>query len=116
MCFALVIVDLEIISKEFLHPTNLFEAQTLCIYETTKIVMICKNMYLVLTTFKIVTLYFENFDNSLKLTIIGFLLSFYKNYFSRKGGYLILLAQIDLSDYPIGSNYKKLKHVYKVTC
>ena len=44
-------------------------------------------------------LYFENLNNSQKLTIVDFILNFYKNYFSKKEYYWVLLAQISFNNY-----------------
>ena len=49
---------------KFLGPTDLFRAQALCIYEATKIVMVCKNEHFVLAAFQIVTLCLEGYNNS----------------------------------------------------
>ena len=63
-CFALAVLDSKMVLGELLGPADLFGAQTLCIYEATKIVVVCENEQLVLTTFQIVTPYLESFDNS----------------------------------------------------
>ena len=54
-----------------------------------------------LAVFQIVTSYFKDFDNSQKLTVVGFVPNLCQNHFSRKKGYWMLLSQIDFSDYPI---------------
>ena len=41
--FALMIIDLEVVTKEFLSLTNLSGAQTLCIYELSEVVMVGKH-------------------------------------------------------------------------
>ena len=70
--------------RKFLGPTDLFRAQTFCIHKITKIVVICKDKYLVFATFEIVMLCFESFDNSQKLTVMVLVQNFYKNYFPKK--------------------------------
>ena len=40
---ALIIIDLEVVTREFLSLTNLFEAQTLCVYELSEIVIVGKH-------------------------------------------------------------------------
>ena len=40
--FALTIIDLEIITKEFLGPADLFRAQTLHIHELSEVVIVGK--------------------------------------------------------------------------
>ena len=41
--FSLTIVELEVITREFLGPADLFEAQTLCVYKLSEIVIIGKH-------------------------------------------------------------------------
>ena len=41
--FALTIIDLEVVTREFLSPANLFGAQTLCIYELAEVVVVGKH-------------------------------------------------------------------------
>ena len=67
----------------------------------TEVIVVRKDENLMLATFQIVTLYFEGFDNSQKLAIVGLISSLCKNHFPRKKGYWVLLTQIGLSGYPI---------------
>ena len=80
------------VSREFLGSANLSRAQTLCINETTEVIMVRKDKNLMLAIFQIVALHFKSLDNSQKLAIVGFIPSLCKNHFSRKEGYGILLA------------------------
>ena len=89
------------VSGEFLGPADLSRAQTLCIYETTEVIMIHKDENLMLAAFQIVTPRLEDFDNSQKLTVVGLVSCFRWNHFPQKEGYWVSLAQIGLSDYPI---------------
>ena len=41
--FALIIIDLEVVTREFLSPANLFGAQTLRIHEPTEVVVVGKH-------------------------------------------------------------------------
>ena len=97
----LVIVDLEIVSRELLGPTDLSEAQAFCIHEITEVIVVRKDENLMLATFQVVTLRHEGFDDSQKLTVMGLVSCFPWNHFPRKEGYWIPLTQIGLSDYPI---------------
>ena len=63
--------------------------------------MVRKDKNLMLAAFLIVTPRLEGFDNSQKLIIVGLISSLGKNYFPKKEGYWMPLAQISLSDYPI---------------
>ena len=87
---------------EFLGPVDLSGAQILRIHEVIKIVVVCEDKHLVLAIFQIVMPYLKGFDNSQKLAVMGFILSFCRNHFSQKERYQILLAQIGFSNYPIG--------------
>ena len=49
---------------ECLGSVDLSRAQALCIYEATKIVIVCKDEHFVIATFKIVMSYLEDFDNN----------------------------------------------------
>ena len=51
ICLVLVIIDLEIVSKKLLGPTDLSGAQTLYIYKTTKAIIVCKDENLMLIAF-----------------------------------------------------------------
>ena len=70
----------------------------------TKVVVICEDKDLIFTIFKIMALDFKNFDDSQKLTVISLVPSFYRNDFSKKERYQVLLAQISFSDYPTRIN------------
>ena len=48
---ALTIIDSEVVTREFLGPTDLPEAQTLCVHESTKVVVVCKDEDLVFAIF-----------------------------------------------------------------
>ena len=50
--------------EELLGPVDLSGAQTFCVHEVTKIVMVYENKHLVLVTFQIVMLCLEGFDDS----------------------------------------------------
>ena len=96
-----LIIDLEMVSREFFGLIDLLGAYTLCIHETTEVVVICKNENFILAAFQIVTPCFEGFDNSQKLAIVGLVSSLCRNHFSQKKHYRVLIAQIGLSNYPI---------------
>ena len=49
--FALTIVDLEVVAKELLGPTNLFRAQTLCVHEPAEVIMVSEYEHLMLGAF-----------------------------------------------------------------
>ena len=51
VCLALAVIDLEVVARKFLSPIDLSKAQTFCIYELTKVVVVCKDKNLVFATF-----------------------------------------------------------------
>ena len=87
--------------RELLAPTDLSGAQTLCIHETTEVIMVRKDENLMLAAFQVVTPRLEGFDDSQKLTVVGLVSCFRRNHFPQKEGYWMPLAQIGLSDYLI---------------
>ena len=101
ICLALTIINAKIVVKELLGLANLSEAQTLCIYRITEVIVVRKDKNLLFATFQIVTLRFKGLDNSQKLAIVSLIPSFYRNHFSWKDRYQVPLAQINLSDYSI---------------
>ena len=91
--------------RELLGSADLSRAQTLCIHETTEVIVVRKDKNLMLATFQIVMPCLESFDNGQKLAIVGLIPSLYKNHFPRKEDYWVPLAQIDLSKYPIRTSF-----------
>ena len=87
ICLTLAIVDSEMVSRELLGPADLSGAQALRIYETTEVIMVCKDENLMLATFQIVTPRLEGFDDSQKLTVVGLISCLCRNHFPRKEGY-----------------------------
>ena len=87
ICLTLAIVNLVMVSREFLGLADLFRAQAFCIHETMKIIVVRKDENLILATIQIVTPRFEGLDNSQKLNIVGLIPSLYRNHFPGKKGY-----------------------------
>ena len=58
------------VSKKLLSLTNLFKIQAFYIFKITKINIVYKDKYFVLTAFQIVMLYFEGLNNSQNLTVV----------------------------------------------
>ena len=46
-----MVIDLEVVTKKFLSPADLFEAQILCVHKSMKVVVVCKDEDLVLAIF-----------------------------------------------------------------
>lgn len=64
------------ITKKLLGPLNLSKAQTFCIHKLTTTIMIYKYQNWGLTAFQIVMPGFQSFNQSWKLTVVGFIPSF----------------------------------------
>lgn len=92
--FFLTLINLKIVPRELLGPSNLIKAQILCIHQLTRVIMICKYQNFMLTVLQIVALSLKGFNNSQKLTVVGLIPSFVWNYFSQKVYYRMLLTQI----------------------
>ena len=64
ICFALAVVNLKMILEELLGLADLSGAQTFCIHEATKVVVIYEDKHLVIATFQIVTPCLKSFNDS----------------------------------------------------
>ena len=61
---ALIIIDLEVVTREFLSPVDFFRAQTLYIYKPTEVVLVDKYEHFMLRLFQIVIPSLESLNNS----------------------------------------------------
>ena len=59
----LTIVDLDVVTREFLGSADLFKAQTLYIHELAEIVMVDKHKNFMLGAYKVVLSSLESFNN-----------------------------------------------------
>ena len=105
ICLALAIINLKLITGKLLSPADLSRAQGLCIHETTKIVVICEDKYLMFATFQVVALCLKSYNNSQKLTVVDLVLCFCSNYFPQNKWYWMPLVQIGLSNYLIWPSF-----------
>ncbi len=85
--FFLIIIDLEVISRELLGPADLAGAPTPCIYESKEVVVISEDKDLVFAVFQIVAPSFQGFNDSQELLVVGFVPSLSGDHFSREKGY-----------------------------
>ena len=74
--FFLVVINLKIVTKKLLGLTYLILSQFFNIHKLIKVVIVYKDKNVIFTTFEIILLDFEHFDNSQKLIITSFILSF----------------------------------------
>lgn len=59
-----MIIDLEVVLKEFLYPADLVKTQTICIHELAEMVMVNKNKKQVFIAFQIIRPSLENLNNN----------------------------------------------------
>ena len=64
ICFVPVVVNLKMVSEKLLGLVDLSRAQTFCIHEVTKVVVIYEDKHFVLAIFQIMMLCLKSFDNS----------------------------------------------------
>ena len=62
--FFLIIIDLKVVSREFLGPTDLAKAQIFLIHKLTKVVIVSKDEDLVFAAFQVVASSLKSFNNS----------------------------------------------------
>lgn len=74
--FFLVVINLKIVTKKLLGLTYLILSQFFNIHKLIEVVIVYKDKNVIFTTFEIILLDFEHFDNSQKLIITSFILSF----------------------------------------
>ncbi len=62
--FFLIIIDLEVVSREFLSLTDLTKAQAFCIHKSMEVIIVNKNKDLVFVAFQVVLPSLKGFNNS----------------------------------------------------
>ena len=85
--FSLMIINLKVVLREFLHLVDLTRAHVFCIYESTKIVIVSKNKNLIFIIFQVVVPSLESLNNGYKFLIVSLVPSFYGDHFLRKKSY-----------------------------
>lgn len=60
---SLTIINLEVVSKEFLYPADLIRTRNFCIYEFAKGILDNKNKHLVLATFQVMAPSLESLND-----------------------------------------------------
>ena len=63
VCLALTIIDLKVVTREFLSPADLSGAQTLRVHEPTEVVIVGKHQDFVLAAFQIVSPGLKSLNN-----------------------------------------------------
>lgn len=62
--FSLIIIDSDMISREFLYLADLTKTQTFCIHELGEVIMVNKVKNLIFVGFQVITPSFESLNNS----------------------------------------------------
>ncbi len=62
--YSLMVIDSEVVWRELLGPADLTGAQTLCIHESTEVVMVSEDEDLVFAGFQVVAPSLKGFNNS----------------------------------------------------
>ena len=75
-------------------------------------VIVCKHKYLIFGTFTVIFQIFKCFNNSLKLTIIDFVLNFGRNYLFKEKNYRIVLIQVIKNQLIKNSNICIAKNIF----
>ena len=94
VCFSLTVIDLKMIARKLLSPADLARTQALLIHELSKVILVSENEDLVFETFQIMPPCFECFDDGQKLTVVSFVSSFGRNYFTQKIGHQMPSAEV----------------------
>lgn len=82
-----MIIDLEVISREFLGLADLTRTQALHIHKLMEVVVVGKNKDLIFATLQIVAPSFKDFNNSPELLIVSLIPSLGGDHFSREKSY-----------------------------
>ena len=61
--FALMIIDSEVVTREFLGPTDLSGAQTLCVHKSSEVVMVGKHEDFISRALQVVLPRLESLNN-----------------------------------------------------
>lgn len=94
ICIFLAIVNLKILPREFLGPSNLPGTPALDISELVEIVIVNEDKDLKFIAFQVVTLSLKGFNNGQEFIVVSFVLSLYRDYLPKQKGYGILLPRI----------------------
>ncbi len=81
---SLTIINLEVVSREFLGLIDLRRAQAFRIHELMEVIIVSKDKDLVFATFQVVTPSFKGFNNSQELLISSLVPSLSRDYLLRE--------------------------------
>ena len=60
---ALIIINLEVVSRELLGSANLTKAQAFCIHKSTEVIMVSENKDLIFAAFQVVAPSLESYND-----------------------------------------------------
>lgn len=94
--FFLMIVNLKVVPKELLSPTDLPRAEVFDIHKLTKVIVVGKNKNLIFITFQVVVPSLKDFNDGQKYLIIDLIMTLSKNHLLWEKSYRVLLANFGL--------------------
>lgn len=94
VCLTLTIIFSKMVIIQLPGPENSLKTRAFCIPETMEVVVINEHKNFVLVTFLVMWPCFPGLNNSQKLIIVGFVLSFSWDHFSWEVSYQVLLARV----------------------
>lgn len=97
-----MIINVKVILREFLDPSNVKKAQVFLIYKLTEVVIVGEDKSFKFVVFSLIVPNFKSFNNRLRFVIRRFIPSFNKNYLSKKkttGYHQIIFLDLEKSIY-----------------
>ncbi len=98
---SLTIIDLEVVLRELLGPTDLTRAQAFRIHKLTEVIMVSKDNDFVFAAFQVVAPSLKSFNNGQELLIVSLVPSLSENHLLKKKGYEVPLANFRLREFRI---------------
>ena len=77
-------MNLEVVTRELLGPSDLTRTEALCIYELTEVIVVSKDEDLVFTAFQVLVPSLKDLHNAQELLIVGFVISLSGDYLLRE--------------------------------
>ncbi len=96
--FILIIIDVEVVSRELLGLADLTRAYVFHIHELIEVVIVNKDKDLIFIILQVVAPSLKSLNNGWKFLIMSLILHLYKKYFLRKKGYWVPLANLGLKE------------------
>ncbi len=94
--FFLMLINLEVVSRELLGSADLTRAQAFRIHKLTEVIMVSKDEDLIFAALQVVAPSLKGFNNNQELLIVSLVLSLNEDYLLREKGYWMLLTNFAL--------------------